>query len=129
MNLSIVSSSEPPSAPPTWESRINGLILEEADAQRAVWACQDTMLTLERKMKLLEAGAAVACQDGRNAETREAMVRGMLAEDTDYQAARKDADELRRDLRELQLTLTTTTHVRQLASDLLRRETAQMGAG
>ena len=108
--------------------RVQDAIAAEAEAQRAVYSIEDSLLPIERRLKALEATAEIAAQDGKNAETRKAMAQGWLEENQEYQALLRDADTLKRDLREQRIALAVATHMRELAFASVKYETARLQA-
>lgn len=98
----------------------------EAEAQRALYRAEDQLALMERNLKLYEAQAAVAAQDGKNAETRAAMAQEALAEDDRYRNAQADADALRGEVREQRVLLAVASYTRQLAIEAVRLEAARL---
>ena len=103
-------------------------ITEEAEAQRACYALEDTLTPLERWLELLRAEADLIAQDGRNAEVRAAQAIAKLSENPAYQDYLRDADAVRGDLREQRVVLTVAGHMRALAFLAVRLETARLTA-
>ena len=106
----------------------NAAINEEAEAQRACYALEDKLTPLERWLELLRAEADILAQDGRNAEVRAAQAKAKLSENPTYQDYLRDADAIRRDLREQRVVLTVAGHMRALAFLAVRLETARLTA-
>ena len=104
-------------------------INEEAEAQRAVYAAEDTLAPLERELESMKAAADyLGAQGGTNDIARKALAVGHLTTNEAYQKALADAEAVRRDLREQRVALAVAGHMRALALLAVRLETARLAA-